>query len=73
MPKVNLMDTMGGTTDSGDDIVAPAPTRSKSTRTSTVDLDAVAQQDSGITARAGGVDQTKKLGSEKTLGRKRQR
>jgi hypothetical protein len=73
MPKVNLMDTMGGTTDSGDDIVAPAPTRSKSTRTSTVDLDVVAQQDSGITARAGGVDQTKKLGSEKTLGRKRQR
>ena len=36
-------------------------------------LDAVTQQDSGITARAGGVDPTKKLGTEKTLGRKRQR
>jgi hypothetical protein len=36
-------------------------------------LDAVTQKRSGVTARAGGVDQTKKLGSEKTLGRKRQR
>jgi hypothetical protein len=34
-------------------------------------LDQVAQQRSGVTARAGGVE--KKLGSEKTLGRKRQR
>jgi hypothetical protein len=36
-------------------------------------LDTVGQQRSGVTARAGGVDQTKKLGTEKTLGRKRQR
>jgi hypothetical protein len=37
------------------------------------ELDAVTQKRSKVTARAGGVDQTKKLGSEKTLGRKRQR
>jgi len=35
------------------------------------ELDAVAQQRSGVTAHAGGVE--KKLGTEKTLGRKRQR
>jgi len=35
-------------------------------------LDAVTQQRSGVTARAGGVD-PEKLGSEKTLGRKRQK
>ena len=37
-----------------------------------VDLDAVTQQRSGVTASAGGVD-PEKLGSEKALGRKRQR
>jgi hypothetical protein len=34
-------------------------------------LDQVAHQRSGVTARAGGIE--KKLGSEKTLGRKRQK
>jgi hypothetical protein len=36
-------------------------------------LDAYAQQRTGITAAAGGLEAPKKLGSEKTLGRKRQR
>jgi hypothetical protein len=36
-------------------------------------LDSVTQQRSGVTARAGGIDPDKKLGSEKTLGRKRQK
>lgn len=40
-------------------------------KTSTQDLDTVAQKSSGLKASAGGVE--KKLGSEKTLGRKRQR
>ena len=37
------------------------------------DLDTVTQKRTKITARAGGVDPAKKLGSEKTLGRKRQK
>jgi hypothetical protein len=75
MPKVMLTDTMGGTTDSGDDVVptAVAKTKTPASQTNSADLDALGQQRTGITARAGGVDQTKKLGSEKTLGRKRQR
>jgi hypothetical protein len=36
-------------------------------------LDAYAQQRTGVTARAGGIEEPKKLGSEKTLGRKRQK
>jgi hypothetical protein len=36
-------------------------------------LDAFAQQRTGITAAAGGIEEPKKLGSEKTLGRKRQK
>lgn len=36
-------------------------------------LDDLAQERSGVTAAAGGVEAPKKLGSEKTLGRKRQR
>jgi hypothetical protein len=44
-----------------------------SANTTSDELDTVAQKRSKVTARAGGVDQTKKLGSEKTLGRKRQR
>ena len=36
-------------------------------------LDAFAQQRTDITAAAGGLEKTKKLGSEKTLGRKRQK
>ena len=44
--------------------VAPA-------KTTTQDLDTVAQQRSGLKASTGGVE--KKLGNEKTLGRKRQR
>lgn len=42
-------------------------------QTKTADLDTVSQQRSGVTARAGGIDTDKKLGSEKTLGRKRQK
>jgi hypothetical protein len=37
------------------------------------DLDTVAQKRSKVTARAGGAEPDKKLGTEKTLGRKRQR
>jgi hypothetical protein len=40
-------------------------------KTTTADLDAYTQKSSGLKASAGGVE--KKLGSEKTLGRKRQR
>jgi hypothetical protein len=47
--------------------------RPNSSATTSDELDTVAQKRSKVTARAGGVDQTKKLGSEKTLGRKRQR
>jgi hypothetical protein len=36
-------------------------------------LDAYAQQRTGVTAAAGGLEEPKKLGSEKTLGRKRQK
>jgi hypothetical protein len=36
-------------------------------------LDAYAQQRTGVTAAAGGIKEPKKLGSEKTLGRKRQK
>ena len=43
------------------------------TSPTTVDLDAVTQRRSKVTARAGGVEPDKKLGSEKTLGRKRQK
>ena len=69
MPQVVLMDTMAGSTDSGDDRVTPTvPTA----QTQPADLDSQTQQRSGVTARAGGVEE-KPLGSEKTLGRKRQR
>jgi hypothetical protein len=46
-------------------------TTKKKAKTSTADLDTVTQNSSGLKARAGGVE--KKLGTEKTLGRKRQR
>ena len=36
-------------------------------------LDTFAQQRTGVTAAAGGIEEPKKLGSEKTLGRKRQK
>jgi hypothetical protein len=36
-------------------------------------LDTYAQQRTGVTAAAGGMEEPKKLGSEKTLGRKRQK
>jgi hypothetical protein len=42
-------------------------------QTSADDLDAYAQRSSGIKASAGGVEEPKKLGSPKTLGRKRQK
>jgi hypothetical protein len=45
----------------------------KSSATTPDELDTVTQKRSKVTARAGGMDQTKKLGSEKTLGRKRQK
>jgi hypothetical protein len=41
-------------------------------KTSADDLDAYTQRSSGIKASAGGVEEPKKLGSPKTLGRKRQ-
>jgi hypothetical protein len=44
----------------------------QSAETPAVDLDDITQQRSGIKASAGGID-PEKLGSEKTLGRKRQR
>ena len=50
---------------------ADEPKVKSKAKTSTKELDAVTQQSSGLKASAGGV-QTK-LGSEKTLGRKRQR
>lgn len=71
MPQVVLMDTMGGSTDSGDDQVKPVAPAGPTTQTAPDELNAIAQQRSGVTAAAGGVE--KKLGSEKTLGRKRQR
>lgn len=43
----------------------------KKAKTSSADLDAYTQKSSGLKASAGGVE--KKLGTEKTLGRKRQR
>jgi hypothetical protein len=49
----------------------PEPALPKKAKTSTVDLDTVAQQSSGLKASAGGVE--KKYGTEKTLGRRRQR
>lgn len=61
---------------SGMDAYSPdttEPTASTTAKTSTTDLDTLSQQSSGITARAGGVEEPKKLGSEKTLGRKRQK
>jgi len=63
----------------GDDKLLPGdqpeqqPAQPKRAKTSTVDLDTVTQAGSDITARAGGIDPAKKLGSEKTLGRKRQK
>jgi hypothetical protein len=42
-------------------------------KTSADDLDAYTQRSSGIKASAGGVEEPKKLGSPKTLGRKRQK
>jgi hypothetical protein len=42
-------------------------------KTSVNDLDQVAQQRSGVTAAAGGVEKPKQLGNKKSLGRERQR
>lgn len=71
MPQVVLLNTMGGTTSSGDSEVTPVKKSQSSAKSTPSDLDAQAQQRSGVTARAGGVDQ-EKLGTPKTLGRKRQ-
>ena len=71
MPQVVLMDTMGGTTSAGDDQVPSAVSTMPGAQTTPAELDAQTQKRSGITARAGGAEQ-KPLGSEKTLGRKRQ-
>jgi hypothetical protein len=70
MPQVVLMNTMGGSTDSGDDQVPSTATSIDGAQTSTQDLDTVAQKRNVVKASAGGVE---KLGSEQTLGRKRQR
>jgi hypothetical protein len=69
MPQVVLMDTMGGTTSSGDAEVAPAQTAGTPARVQPAELDAQTQQRSAVTARAAG---SEKIGNEKTLGRKRQ-
>ena len=71
MPQVVLMDTMGGTTSDGDAQVTPTAVAVPAAQTASADLDAQAQQRSGVTAAAGGLE--KKLGTEKTLGRRRQR
>ena len=71
MPQVVLMDTMGGTTSDGDAQVTPTAVAGPAAQTASADLDAQAQQRSGVTAAAGGLE--KKLGTEKTLGRRRQR
>jgi hypothetical protein len=71
MPQVVLMDTMGKTTSDGDSQVTPTAPAEPTAQTTSADLDSQSQQRSGITARAGGA--VKKLGTEKTLGRKRQR
>lgn len=70
MPQVVLMDTMGGTTSDGDAQVTPTAPAGPAAQTASADLDSQAQQRSDVTAAAGGVE--KKLGTEKTLGRKRQ-
>ena len=56
----------------GDDELLPGskPEQPKKAKTTATDLDAYSQKSSGLKASAGGVE---KLGSEKTLGRKRQR
>jgi hypothetical protein len=59
--------------DDGDNKLLPGgqPEKSKKAKTSAADLDSYTQKSSGLKASAGGVE--KKLGTEKTLGRKRQR
>jgi hypothetical protein len=54
-----------------DDEVGGSVTTAEPAQIAPDELDTVAQQRSGVTAAAGGVE--KKLGTEKTLGRKRQR
>lgn len=70
MPQVVLMDTMGGSTDSGDDVVSVPTPGVKTGKVSTPDLDVIGQQRSKIKAAP---EQPRKYGTEKTLGRKRQR
>ena len=55
----------------GGDKDTDVPVATAPAKTTAQDLDTYAQQSSGLKASAGGVE--KKLGSEKTLGRKRQR
>lgn len=60
-----------GATDVPDDLDDGDDTVTTPAKTTVQDLDAVTQKQSGLKASAGGVE--KKLGSEKTLGRKRQK
>ena len=56
----------------GGDKDTDVPVDQTPAKTSTADLDAVTQKTSDITARSGGSDKEKKLGTPATLGRKRQ-
>jgi hypothetical protein len=70
MPQVVLMNTMGGSTDSGDDQVpVPKPGKSAARATAT-DLDTLAQKRSSIKAAP---ELPKKYGTKATLGRERQK
>ena len=57
--------------DAGDDAELNADTAPA--KISADDLDTVAQKRSGVTARKGGLEEEEKLGTERTLGRPRQR
>jgi len=70
MPQVVLMDTMGGSTDSGDDVVTAPTAGAPASKSTSADLDTVSQQRSSITAAP---QQPRKYGTEKTLGRRRQK
>ena len=70
MPKVVLMDTMAGTTDSGDAVVTTTPAQTRSAQVASPDLDVVAQKRSTVKAAP---EEPKKYGTPKTLGRRRQR
>jgi hypothetical protein len=65
--RVNFAYNGGGNTDTD------VPVDVEPAKTNTDDLNQVGQKRSGITAAAGGVEKTKQLGNDKTLGRKRQR